>query len=391
VSDSRARARVVFVALSLMALACARCAAQSEVSPGQAPPDAAGDATPPPPPPISDAAPDAVACSSDVKTDPKNCGRCGHDCLGGGCRLGTCQPVVLASEQMRPTEIALDATHVYFAAAAENAVRRVAVQGGPAELLTVDATLDSNIAIDDAYVYFMTGFVANGGVGRAPKTGVPDGGTSTMVGTATFPLGFLAIDAENVYWTGGRFSGGPIQGGVYLAPKAVDGGLGVKVTGASVVAKTTSVAVDDTNLYFANAAGRIFWLTKGSTLGAPLASSQAGATGLVADGKRVYWANSGTGSILAIDKPSLDAGAGAGVVTVLASGQNTPARVALDDVAIYFTNTGSGTIGSCPLSGCTDVVRLVASAQAAPLGIAVDAVAIYWANSGDGTIMKVAK
>jgi hypothetical protein len=388
VSDGRGRARALFVALSLTALASARCAAQSEVMPpGPASPDAAGDATPPP---ASDAAPDATACSSDVKADPKNCGRCGHDCLGGGCRLGMCQPVVLASEQMRPTEIALDATHLYFAAAAENAVRRVPVQGGPAELLTLDATLDSNIALDDTYVYFMTGYGTNGGVGRAPKTGVPDGGTSTTIATATFPVAFLAIDAANVYWTAGRFSGGPIQGGVYLSPKTVDGGLGVKVTAGSIVAETTSVAVDDANLYFSNVAGRIFWLTKGPNgTGGLLASSQAGATGLLADGKRVYWANRGTGSILSTDKPSADAGAG--VVTVLASGQNTPARVALDDVAIYFTNTGSGTIGSCPLSGCTDVVRLVASNQAAPLGIAVDAVAIYWANSGDGTIMKVAK
>jgi hypothetical protein len=31
-----------------------------------------------------------------VQTDPANCGYCGHDCLGGGCTAGVCQPVVLA-------------------------------------------------------------------------------------------------------------------------------------------------------------------------------------------------------------------------------------------------------------------------------------------------------
>ena len=39
---------------------------------------------------------DATCGSS---SDPSNCGRCGHSCLGGACVAGACQPVVLASEQ----------------------------------------------------------------------------------------------------------------------------------------------------------------------------------------------------------------------------------------------------------------------------------------------------
>src|SRR5215472_3459982 len=51
-----------------------------------------------------DGAPDATAdrtaeaapvCAPDAafSTDPDNCGRCGHACLGGTCVAGTCQPV----------------------------------------------------------------------------------------------------------------------------------------------------------------------------------------------------------------------------------------------------------------------------------------------------------
>src|SRR6476659_4574484 len=37
-------------------------------------------------------------CSADLGHDPANCGRCGHDCLGGGCDAGGCEPVVLVAE-----------------------------------------------------------------------------------------------------------------------------------------------------------------------------------------------------------------------------------------------------------------------------------------------------
>ena len=385
-SRRRGLTRILFVALSLTAFASARCAAPSESPAGQGPSDDAAVETTTTLDAASDAASDAPTCSSDLRTDPKHCGRCGHDCLGGGCSAGTCQPVILASEQLHPTEIALDATHVYFAATAASSVLRVPVKGGAVELLTDGATLGSNIAIDDAYVYFMNGGYPNGGVARVPKSGAVDAGPTTIA-TAVFPTAFLAIDNTNVYWTGGRFTGGTILGGVYDSSKATVNGLGNKLVPA-ISAETTTIAVDDTNVYFANVMGRILWVTKSGTVGL-LATAQTGATGMLADGKQVYWANGGQGSIVSIDKPVADAGAGP--LKVLAAGQNQPARIALDDVAIYFSNTGSGTIGSCPRSGCTDVVRLVASDQAAPLGIAVDAVAVYWANSGNGTIMKVAK
>lgn len=50
--------------------------------------------------PVSQDATDAADASCvpvDAATDPKNCGRCGHDCLGGTCSNGVCQPVVLTT------------------------------------------------------------------------------------------------------------------------------------------------------------------------------------------------------------------------------------------------------------------------------------------------------
>jgi hypothetical protein len=36
---------------------------------------------------------DGLACGADTQNDPANCGACGHDCAGGSCSAGVCQPL----------------------------------------------------------------------------------------------------------------------------------------------------------------------------------------------------------------------------------------------------------------------------------------------------------
>src|SRR6476661_8455452 len=38
----------------------------------------------------------AGGCSASLETDPKNCGACGHDCLGGKCEGAICRPFSVA-------------------------------------------------------------------------------------------------------------------------------------------------------------------------------------------------------------------------------------------------------------------------------------------------------
>jgi hypothetical protein len=50
-------------------------------------------------------------CSAMLETDSKNCGACGHDCLGGMCERSTCKPVKLADipqESVRTIGLAPD-------------------------------------------------------------------------------------------------------------------------------------------------------------------------------------------------------------------------------------------------------------------------------------------
>lgn len=52
------------------------------------------------------AAPTPIARCDDTSSDPKNCGVCGHDCLGGECKAGACTPtVVLEARALEPAGV----------------------------------------------------------------------------------------------------------------------------------------------------------------------------------------------------------------------------------------------------------------------------------------------
>src|SRR5262245_1510651 len=57
----------------------------------------------------------AVSCEGvDVASSAAHCGRCGHDCLGGACVLGRCQPVAIAINRVNPHGLAVDANGVVY-------------------------------------------------------------------------------------------------------------------------------------------------------------------------------------------------------------------------------------------------------------------------------------
>jgi hypothetical protein len=57
---------------------------------------------------------DGGVCVADILTDPLNCGRCGHDCLGGQCVSGRCQPTTLAVFSKDRWYLAGTATTLYI-------------------------------------------------------------------------------------------------------------------------------------------------------------------------------------------------------------------------------------------------------------------------------------
>src|SRR4051812_14338287 len=97
-----------FIAAVVIAMPTVACSSfSSQPTPGP-------DAEPPANDAAADAAVESDACDMAlVSTDDKNCGRCGHDCLGGACIDKKCQPVKLGSSSDAPVlDVVVDATRV---------------------------------------------------------------------------------------------------------------------------------------------------------------------------------------------------------------------------------------------------------------------------------------
>jgi hypothetical protein len=100
-----------------------------------------------------------------------------------------------------------------------------------------------------------------------------------------------------------------------------------------------------------------------------------------ADGTTYYYLTTG-GSLLSV--PAMTPT----TATTIATGLDSPTRLALDETAqeFYVTSATAGTIVRVALG--SNERRVLFSGQSGPWGIAFDQNTIYWANSGDGTVAR---
>lgn len=88
-------ARWLLVSCLLGSVACATILGIEDATPRDG--GLSGDAS-------CDGAGCVASCAAATLTDPKNCGRCDHDCLGGRCEDGTCTPgVLLEATRLTPS------------------------------------------------------------------------------------------------------------------------------------------------------------------------------------------------------------------------------------------------------------------------------------------------
>jgi hypothetical protein len=147
------------------------------------------------------------ACCGDTTSDPKNCGSCGHDCLGGACQGGKCQPVVLVTGQPHPGAMAADATHLWWSNGACTTSCTIAKAKKDGTELVTFATGQkepSQIVVDASGVYWVNVAGSNppGAVMRAEKDG---SGLKAIAPAEPAPQG-LSVDATHVYWMTGTGS-----------------------------------------------------------------------------------------------------------------------------------------------------------------------------------------
>jgi hypothetical protein len=280
------------------------------------------------------------------------------------------QVVMLAAANRDPCGIAVDQTSVYWMNGP--AVMRVAKGGGTAVTLALGDWACSDLAVDDASLYW------HGGMGKdllkIPLKGGAPVTLASIEGSPTM-LGLVAVDDVSVYWAAGTD-----------VMKVARGGGTATTLASNTTILARSLAVHGADIY---------WLADGVedvaiSGGQPhtlVHSPGSGYYGIAADGANVYWTSGTTphGTVMKL------AVAG-GVPVTLASEQKAPNGIVVDDANVYWTNNSAGgAVMKVAIAGGTPVT--LATGQAFPYGITVDAKSVYWTNFGDsnqsnGAVMK---
>jgi hypothetical protein len=262
--------------------------------------------------------------------------------LGGESTGAT--PVTLASGQDGPGAIVVDATNVYWVNNAFDkpgtdggtpggSVVTVPIAGGtPTSLATMQAE-PYGIAIDTVNVYWCDFYT--GAVVASQKTGA---GTVVTLVSNEFAPESLVLASGSLYWVEqGLDEEGAAADPGYVVRLAPDGGAELTLASS---ASTFNMTVDDVNIYWtdygtensmldlAKSNGSVLKkaLTGGSV--STLASNQEGPFAILVNDGFVYWFNAG-----AVVKVPVEGGA----ATTLASNQVIDA-IAVDDTSVYWND-----------------------------------------------------
>lgn len=314
---------------------------------------------------------------TDTTADPHNCGRCGHDCGGGPCAAGVCEPYVVLSEPgVSYVSVAIDATNAYFTD--KNAtIRRVPLDksAAPTTMFTGSTSvgLAPDLAVHDGFLYFiddLTGDDNAGSVVRCPVTGCVNGTPEPLMTQLTAPNS-LAVDSTGAVIVG---TGGPsgtilrcatppcgtssdtvVPGAPFITQVGVSGTIVAWAQLGPVGEGNSSLQTyNGSQTHIVQVATGIFDLTMTSDqvfFGSPNNKIEAApfdstptavgnspiATNLANDGSFVYWTDSTIGTVWRI---SVAAGS---APTKVSGNQNSPTYVTVDSQSVvWLSNPSTG-------------------------------------------------
>jgi hypothetical protein len=337
-----------------------------------------------------DAVTDAVAGGGPVVcnlNDGHNCGACFHDCLGGPCSAGKCQPFPLlaADAGINPYSLAQDDTSLYWVDSMNSLVGRTDKVKGGVTVTYAQSGAPVTIDVDTSAVYWGDEL----GIWRCPKAGCTSG--PTMVAAVSQGVNALTVEQSGPYLYFRDGSSASLK--IYSVHK-----LGTSETGVLVFsgdAGIENIANDGQNVYLTADDGLLHVVSLDG--GAPVAigtPNSAGSYAIAYDENVVYWTIDAlsAGAVIATSIPSLQS-------TPLAGSQPDPISVASDGTNVYWVtipglNQINAGIEGCLVGSCAPSV--VSRPYTAPLSVVVDGAAVYWseATTGGGpggTIWKLAK
>lgn len=336
-------------------------------------------------------------CTS-LENDPLNCGACGHDCRGGTCSGGRCQPIALGSGYVNPSAVGLSETHVYFREGAQGAGRvlRIPKGGGPVEVVAQGVSNLVGVALGGDQVYFASGNAATLGEGQVLRANL-DGSELRPFSPLRAPGIFSVIVPGLNVWYSERSGMTTL---VYRAGLLSSGqaGQGAEVEFASVPGALLSMTVNSgCMLYVAQGAPQ--QLLRQCMPGATATTHYMGAGGEIrfqpvasSDGDYLYFQQGNTLSRIDLQPPAAPEALVSGAVSA----------PSVDDQALYYTAPTEEVAGA----GCSSAYALYRASKqpaagapvlllppplACPTQLALDDTAIYWVSADGSALLQLAK
>ncbi len=294
-----------------------------------------------------------------------------------GCKATGTQPSPLATIVGDIYGFAADATHVYYSTWQEYGRRgelgKIRKDGHGSKGLIVLDLEPRGLAVDANRIFYTSGIR----LGSVPKAG----GMPTIL-APQFSSHVIALDPLYVYGVPGQY--GPYD---RLAKIDKDGGdtaelaTAKRPTGGEGIKGYTSMALDATGIYVADAGGKHV-LRFGTSEGRPkvLTTVPKRPFDVAIDDARVYFSVA-EGDLMMVSKTG-------GAATKIASGLVEKSRIAGDGNGIYATLAGKDGDSSAKLSkivpkeGKATAVATIPDSQIV-LGVVADDTCVYWAQRVD--------
>lgn len=328
----------------------------------------------------TDAPSDSGGCG-DTMVTAANCGSCGHDCLGGQCNAGRCQPVAIASAQSSPGYIAVDGAFVYWLAALRLA-RTSVTATNPSAWTPVGSGTLSGVGYVTPFSPSLYVLGNKGDVSRIAEDEPPDGGAATPLFTLDMASNatWLGLDGAHAFVLARSTT---LCSNAQLPCVIASDGQGNGAAQLADADGATKLVLDGGRLFF-EVAGVVQSIAPGEAAPTVLAQDSSNSTtSIAADASDVYWT---VGLLGAVDH----APRGGGPTAALASGLAHP-RLAVAAAGLLAWVTDDGLMG-CDPADCTGSLQTyVASSQATVSSLAVDAKSIYWTDPNRAGVYRIAR
>lgn len=338
---------------------------------------------------------------TDIKTDPENCGRCGHGCNGGTCTGGTCDAVTVTTAQATTSNLAAAKGRIYWTRRGNNNVKgglfSNKLDGSDPqthyELQPNEQCSGLAIAKDQLFVMCKTPGVAT----KELRTCDINNCASTTVVKAGLSANASSVAADPVsgmaYYAVATSYGNPPDGGIFKKD-------GTKI-GTTTQANPGSLQVSGAYLYWLNAGTYANNVPQknGGVMRVDLATLADVKTvitaqntyfdnsSLAVDSLNVYYI--GRNDIVAGTNDMVHGGISGGTQAVFRA--NTKGtEVAADGVNVYFDDDIANRIVYCPRTGCGTLPTVLSQGEDAITTIIVEEKNIFWARQ-DGQIRRIAK